>query len=164
MQFSISIVAAFIAWIAVFTIGVHIPSGPYVERMSNPISVVDWVMANLAIMFVYTRANFGWLCLISAYIGSKSGNSQISFMRTITYGFMVYQLALAGLLMFAKGDLGLPTQEQYISYASLSSILSFLVTYNPSLFESFVQTVASGFIGTKSKAVCPSCNKELDEN
>lgn len=141
----IFIVLACMAWIAIFTLGVHVPAGPHVERMITPDSPLDWLNATLIVMFVYTRANFGWLCLIGAFIGSQSGRSGISFMRAITYGFLIYQLSLAGLLIFSKGEVGLPTQEQYIYYASIASTFSFLVTYNPNLFETFIKKLSEGF-------------------
>jgi hypothetical protein len=147
-----SIVLACMAWIAIFTMGVHVPAEPHVSRMINPENTLDWFNATLIVMFVYTRANFGWLCLIGAFIGSQSAHGKLSFLKAMTYGFLVYQLALAGLLIFSKGNVGLPSQEQYIYYASLASIFSFLVCYNPSLFETFVQRVSEGFknVGTNA--------------
>jgi hypothetical protein len=141
----ILIVVACSLWIAIFTLGVHVPAEPHVMRMIDPVSTFEWIQATFIVMFVYTRANFGWLCLIGAFIGSRSSRSNLSFLKAMTYGFLIYQLALAGLLIFSKGRVGLPTQEQYIYYASLASIFSFLVCYNPYLFEEFVRRISQGF-------------------
>lgn len=59
-------------------------------------------------------------------------------MSGVLRGLFVYLMAISGILLVNDSPITSPTQTEYVRLAGLLSILSFLLSYNPSRFQSFL--------------------------
>jgi hypothetical protein len=108
-------------------------------------------------LLTYTVTNVGLLCCLAALAGSiagvtievepsagsegqderesPKGNVAEILLAGVLRSFLVYLLFLAGVYVAANAPFENPTSEQYARIAGTISTFSFLVGYNPVLFQ-----------------------------
>lgn len=136
-----------VSWIALFTLGVHISTAGAIEQLENASSWGSWCSAFFTVLPCWTLSNLGFLCLISAWIGSQGGSSPQGASKTLTKGFLIYSVVLAVLVISQRGEVSTPLQDRYIWLAGVSSAICFASTYQPALFERLINSIAE--FGTK---------------
>ena len=140
--------AAIAVWIAVFLAGILVNSGPYRTQIANGEGgFITW----LIVLLVYTPTNIAILSLLMGLLGALGRRATLSvdeeareeseedtinpFISGVIRGFIVYLLVISGLLVVLEEAPLSPTgPEPYIRLASIISISSFIVGYNPKYF------------------------------
>lgn len=139
-------------WLAVFLPGLTINSKPYRDAiMDGSLAFADTSMAFLT----YTITNVALLCCFAGIIGSctkrllrpdedEEGTSgpdkrdMNPIFSGVLRGFLIYLLFLAGVYAATPDPFASPTPEQYVRMAGTISGLSFVINYDPALFESVI--------------------------
>lgn len=149
--------ALFLAlWVILFLIGMTIDSSPYRERMSGDLPLGTLVGTTAIVVIAYTLTNVPLLCLLASMLGclgrkatleanddGKTRDRTSPLMSAALRGFFVYILILASVLVILESPFSSLSQEQYIRLAGFSSIVSFLVSYNPASFSGLLARAAS---------------------
>jgi len=153
-------------WIAVFLAGILVNSGPYRTQIA---AGQGGLLAWLTVLMVYTPTNIAMLSLLMGLLGalgrcatlcSDEEGSKESEQDTINplisgviRGFIVYLLTISGLLVILEEAPLSPTgPEPYIRLASIVSITSFIVGYNPKYFGKLLSRARQGIVSKKGKA------------
>jgi hypothetical protein len=141
-------------WLAVFLPGLTINSKPYRDAiMDGSLAFADTSMAFLT----YTITNVALLCCFAGIIGSCTkrllrpeeeeepgyGGEPVNqdmnpIFSGVLRGFLIYLLFLAGVYAATPDPFAAPTPEQYVRMAGTISGLSFVINYDPALFESVI--------------------------
>jgi hypothetical protein len=114
----------------------------------------NFFIALLVVALCYTPSNLILLCMFSGLLGALSRIAKLHIkdasedeipsdtidplMSGILRGLFVFLLAISGILLINDTPITNPGQSEYVRLAGLLSILSFLLSYNPSRFQSFV--------------------------
>lgn len=114
----------------------------------------NFFVALLVVVLCYTPSNLVLICMCAGLLGALSriaklhikddGQDEIAsdkidpLMSGILRGLFVYLLAISGILLINEAPITNPGRAEYVRLAGLLSILSFLLSYNPSRFQSFV--------------------------
>jgi len=123
----------------------------------NPDSGKDTInvfTAWLVVVFFYTPTNILLLAMISGILGALSRMARLHtkeedelelpsdktnpLISGMLRGVFVYLLLISGMLIINEEPFIKPTQVQYLRLAGFLSLLSFLLSYNPSRFRSFL--------------------------
>jgi len=156
-------------WLAVFVLGLLIASKPYREQL---LKAFEWRVFFVSLL-TYTPTNIAALCLLAGFCGGSASrligfeasaalgagatdpqapvsDSRIymgeSPVRSMLRGFAVYIAFLAGIYITSNAPFADPTQEQYARTAGITSLLAFVVGYDPTFFRSFI-SLAEKFKG-----------------
>jgi len=121
--------------------------------------------AFLAVMFVYTPINIGFLAVLSGLLGGCA--SRITFaglpaqveaagaappdaehphrtespFASMFRSFLVYLAVMAGMYVIADNPFQDPTPQQYVRLASTVSLFAFIVGYDPTKFRDWIERV-----------------------
>jgi hypothetical protein len=114
----------------------------------------NFIYSLIIVVLFYTPSNLILLCMTAGLLGAISRIAKLHvkdfnepelpsdktdpLMSGILRGLFVYLLAISGILLINDNPITLPTQAQYVRLAGILSILSFLLSYNPSRFQSFI--------------------------
>lgn len=118
------------------------------------VSTGNFFIALTVVIFSYTPSNLILLCMCSGLLGALSRIAKLHIknkneeelpsdninplMSGVLRGLFVYLLAISGILLLNDSPITSPGQTEYVRLAGLLSILSFLLSYNPSRFQSFL--------------------------
>jgi len=114
----------------------------------------SFFVALLVVVLSYTPSNLVLICMCAGLLGALSRIAKLHIkdkseekipsdnvdplMSGILRGLFVYLLAISGLLLVNETPITSPGRAEYVRLAGLLSILNFLLSYNPSRFQSFV--------------------------
>jgi len=157
---------AIAVWITVFLAGILVNSGPYRAQIADGKGgLVAW----LIVLMVYTPTNIAMLSLLMGLLGALGRCATLSadeesskeseedtinpLISGVIRGFIVYLLTISGLLVILEETPLTPaTPEPYIRLASIISITSFIVGYNPKYFGKLLNRARQGMLSKKGKA------------
>lgn len=145
-----------IIWLICFIVGATFDSSKYRrELLRDNIGFIDWFLNLIYTFFSWTWSNVLILCCISTLVGEytrRSDDEVISVTHTqnaIIRGFFIFLTVVTGQIVIQgsipsltvevngnPAEVGIP---QYFRVASFSSLLSFLVGFNPRLFNTIVK-------------------------
>jgi hypothetical protein len=123
--------------------GLTINSAPYREALLAG----DLQFHNILMTFIaYTLTNTAILCCLAGLLGAaahrllnkETDKKYYPIFSGIMRGFVVYLLLLAGVYAATSDPFTTTTPEQYVRMAGTVSLLSFLVNYEPNLFQSLI--------------------------
>jgi hypothetical protein len=153
--------SAVAAWFIVFGLGLLIASKPYRDQVANGL---EWRAFFLSLL-TYTPTNIAGLCLLAAFCGgcasrlihaeaisanptvnpaSNAPPSDTEIYRrenpfsSMFRGFVVYVAFLAGVYVTSNAPFLEPTSEQFARAAGATSLLAFVVGYDPTLFQTLI--------------------------
>jgi hypothetical protein len=153
-------------WIIVFLGGILVDSSPYRTQIaSGQGGLLSW----LIVLLVYTPTNIAMLSLLMGLLGALGRCATLSadkesskeserdtinpFLSGVIRGFIVYLLTISGLLVvLAEPTLSPTGPEPYIRLASIISIVSFIVGYNPKYFGKLLNRASQGIKTKRGKA------------
>lgn len=142
---------ALLSWLLIFLLGLTVDSTPYRNGLAGgTITIHNLVMAFL----VYTVTNAAVLCLLSGAVGAMahtilwvqpqggdlttSSGSGPSLIDALSAGalrsFAVFLLYISGVYVGASDAFVHTTAEQYARVIAATSLLTFVVSYNPAVF------------------------------
>ena len=160
--------AAIAIWIGVFLAGILVNSGPYRTQIADGQgNLASW----LIVLMVYTPTNIAMLSLLMGLLGALGRCATLSvdeeslkqseedtinpLLSGVIRGFIVYLLTISGLLVvLEEAPLTPAGPEPYIRLASIISITSFIVGYNPKYFGKLLSQVRKG-IGSRKDTNTP---------
>lgn len=153
---------ATVGWLVTFGLGLFISSEPHRQALQQGF---NW-QAFIASLLIYTPTNIAVLCLLASFCGgcasrlivsetmekpglNPEGNPPGPVLDTQIYmsespfssmfrGFVVYVTFLAGVYITSPEPFGSPTPDQYARAAGTTSLLAFVVGYDPTFFRSFI--------------------------
>ena len=117
-----------LAWFAVLGVGLRIEA----NSTSN---LMLYLMSS-------TVTNVGMLAILASLVGEPD-----EWGKSIRRGFTVFVSLMAGVIVLFTQTVEAPTPEQYAKLAGSISLACVLCSYQPDLFDSFVDRVASVFKG-----------------
>lgn len=150
-----------LSWFVVFVAGMTINSAPYRDAIGSGAITFQ----NAAMTFVtYTVTNAGILCMLSGVAGGlaqsiltvaseggaapsatiKEGRPTVvdSLFIGALRSFAVYLLYLSGIYIGASDAFGQTTPGQYARVVATTSLIGFIVSYNPAVFQRLLERVA----------------------
>ena len=147
-------IIAVIAWLFIFLPGLIINSQEYRDNISNG----SMAFSDIGMTFLtYTITNVAILCCLAGIIGAcsnlflikrttrenpdqngESPNTSNPIFVGVLRGFLVYILFIAGVYAAASAPFSAPTAEQYTRMAGTVSLLSFVISFEPSFFKSII--------------------------
>jgi len=157
--------AAIAVWIAVFLAGILVNSAPYRAQIADGKGgLVAW----LIVLMVYTPTNIAMLSLLMGLLGALGRCATLSadeevakeseedtinpLVSGVIRGFIVYLLTISGLLVVLEEAPLSPTgPEPYIRLASIISVTSFIVGYNPKYFGKLLNRARQGMLSRRGK-------------
>jgi hypothetical protein len=162
-------IAMIILWIVIFLAGIIINSAPYRERMTvkSP-HIFAWFANWIIVLFVYTPTNVAILSIFAGLLGALGRRATLHIIKNdkeeefpedpinpylsgVIRGFIVYLLIISGTIIILETPPISPTApDQYIRFATIISVASFIVSYNPKYFGKLFHYVAES-IGKKKK-------------
>ena len=162
-------VATIILWIVVFLAGIIINSAPYRDRMTEKATnVFVWVANLIVVLFVYTPTDVAILSIFAGLLGALGRHATLHvitrsedeefpedpinpYLSGVVRGFIVYLLTISGLIIILEGPppISPTTSDQYVRLATIISVASFIVSYNPRYFGRFLQRAAESIVKKK---------------
>lgn len=139
------LVAALLAWTALFAAGMFIGSAPARQKLAaGPTEALEFLRLWSIVLATYTPSNSAFLAALAGVLGmglrrlrSARAHSilptQFPYLTAVIRGFFVFLLVIFTVLIFDDRPLTQPTQHAYTKLAGGISLLSFLVTYSPSV-------------------------------
>lgn len=147
-------IVAVILWLGIFLLGLMINSQPYRDK----VGAGSWDFFDIWMVFVtYTVTNVAILCCLAGIIGSTSNlflilkkkakngeypdgeyNTSNPIFAGILRGFLIYILFLAGVYAGASDPFAMTTAEQYARMAGTVTLLSFIISFEPSFLRSII--------------------------
>ena len=158
-----------LGWLVTFGLGLFIASKPYREQL---LLAFEW-KAFFVSLLTYTPTNIAALCLLAAFtggcasrlisaqtasaLGGDNANPSAPVSDSQLYmsenpfssmfrGFAVYVAFLAGVYITSTAPFVDPTADQYARAAGATSLLAFVVGYDPTFFRNFI-SLAEKFKG-----------------
>lgn len=159
-------VVAILLWISLLMAGILVNSQPYREAITNfhftstesstgTEASPSFMTAAVVVLLCYTPSNLIFLCMVAGLLGALSRIARLHakgeedepdlpadktnpFMSGVLRGLFVYLLAISGILLVNETPITAPDLTGYVRLAGLLSILSFLLSYNPGKFQSFI--------------------------
>ena len=160
--------AAIILWIVIFLAGLIINSAPYRERMTLRAPNVFAGIANwIVVLFVYTPTNVAILSIFAGLLGALGRRATLHvitpdkdeefpedpinpYLSGVVRGFIVYLLIISGMIIVLESPPISPTApDQYVRLATVISVASFIVSYNPRYFGKLLHQAAESIIKKK---------------
>jgi hypothetical protein len=150
-------------WIVLFAAGILINSAPYREQIAAPDPsanlgniIFNWIV----VLLVYTPTNIAMLSLLTGLLGALGrcatlhvieGDEAVEipkdpinpYLSGVLRGFMTYLLIISGLIVLLETPPLQPqSYDQYVRMASVISVVSFIVSYNPKNFGALLHRAA----------------------
>lgn len=153
-------------WVLLFLAGMCIDSAPYRQRLAAPDALpLGQLLGSGAIAFLtYTLTNVPILCVLASLLGAigrmaileagddGNGRDRSNPLLSATLrGFFVYILLLASVLVVVESAFTALSPEQYVRLAGFSSVVGFMVSYNPEAFSRLLRR-AAGLLDSKMEA------------
>jgi len=162
------IVATIILWIVIFLAGIIINSAPYRDRVTlgGP-NVFAWIVNWIVVLFVYTPTNVAILSIFAGLLGALGRRATLHvitpdkdeefpedpinpYLSGVVRGFIVYLLIISGMIIILESPPISPTApDQYVRLASVISVASFIVSYNPRYFGKLLHRATESIIKKK---------------
>jgi len=112
-------------------------------------NVTAWVI----VLLCFLPINLAWICATASVLGSYGSRAELGddktaassvdtsrpFVSAVIRGFFVYLFMISGLLLLDETPFSNPAPGQYIRLAGFLSLFSFIVSYQPSLFNGVIQ-------------------------
>ena len=152
-------------WIVLFAAGLIVNSEPFRVRISNPLtppSVEPSQMENMLLVWIiailcYTPTNIILLSILTGLLGAlgrcatlhdvtTARNEQDEkipldpfnpYLSGVIRGLFTYLLIISGMIIAFQQPFAAPTPDQYVRLAGITSLASFVVSYNPRHFRRF---------------------------
>lgn len=164
-------IATIVLWIVIFLAGIIINSAPYREKMTlRAPDVFAWFVNWIIVLFVYTPTNVAMLSIFAGLLGALGRCATLHvitqdkdeefpedpinpLLSGIVRGFIVYLLIISGMIIILESPPISPTgPDQYIRLASVISVASFIVSYNPRYFGKLLHRAAESIVKKKKTA------------
>jgi hypothetical protein len=161
IQGKILAIVTIIIWISLFAAGVIVDSSPYRTQITSGSSSetsMSLVMAWFVVLLCFTPTNIALLSMFSGLLGALGRKATLHevpdedgdenefpadpinpYLSGVIRGFFVYLAIISGTVIVLETPFSSPTQEQYIRLAGILSVVSFIISYNPRNFGSFIQ-------------------------
>ena len=166
---------AAIAYVALFTAGVVVDSGPFRTQLNGSSFSVG---ALVAVMLTYTPSNVAILSMLAGLIGGCSslithgkpqsgeikppGRGGTHLEQSLLYrtespiasmfrSLVAYLAFMAGVLATTVAPFTATTPEQYVRFASAVSFFAFVVGYDPTRFQGLLNMQLPGRSSAKGK-------------
>lgn len=158
-------------WIVLFVAGIIVDSSPYRAKLTSQAPdaksqgrIVDWII----VLLVYTPTNVALLSLLTGLLGALGRRATLHvvtreedeefpvdpinpYLSGLIRGFIVYLLVISGMIIILDTPPISPqTPNQYVRLASVISVVSFIVSYNPKYFGKFLHRAAESIVKRKS--------------
>lgn len=161
-------------WILIFLAGILVNSGPYRTQIAaGQAGIFIWLL----VLLVYTPTNIGMLSLLMGVLGALGRCATLSsdeenveeserdtinpLISGIIRGFIVYLLTISGLLVVLEQAPLSPTEPgPYIRLASIISVTSFIVGYNPKYFGQLLNRARQELLARKAARAKQQESKE----
>jgi hypothetical protein len=142
-------------WIVFFIIGTLVASEPYRNGLATFEGGARGILWNgLMVAVTYSLPNIALLCILAsvlgavgakARLGSDTGQVEVPEQdisapssSAVLRGFLVYLTLISGVLVLGPSPTGL-TQIDYVRLAGVMSVISFLVSYHPTIFGQLLE-------------------------
>lgn len=164
-------IATIVLWIVIFLAGIIINSAPYREKMTlRAPNVFTWIVNWIIVLFVYTPTNVAVLSILAGLLGAlgrcatlhvitQDKNEEFPedpinpYLSGIVRGFIVYLLIISGMIIILESPPISPTgPDQYVRLASVISVASFIVSYNPRYFGKLLHRAAESIVKKRKTA------------
>jgi hypothetical protein len=164
-------VAMISLWIVIFLAGIIINSAPYRDRMTSKApNVFVWIANWIVVLFVYTPTNVAMLSIFAGLLGALGRRATLHvitkdedeefpedpinpYLSGVVRGFIVYLLIISGMIIILESPPISPTAPaQYVRLATVISVASFIVSYNPRYFGKLLHRAAESIIKRKKEA------------
>lgn len=130
-------ILAIFAWMVLYCSGIIIGTAYYRAQL-DPVTGADniyWIMyCWFMVFFNYSMSNLVMLCCLSALIGGWAHKDPDNAVALMAKGLFVYLVVISGTLVIGSGDPTNIDQSQYVKWATMASLTSFLIGYFPDLF------------------------------
>jgi len=163
--------ATIILWIVIFLAGLIINSEPYRARMTlRAPNVSALIVTWTVVLFVYTPTNIAILSIFAGLLGALGRRATLHvitpdkdeefpedpinpYVSGVIRGFIVYLLIISGMIILLEVPPITPTgPTQYVRLASVISVVSFIVSYNPRNFGKLLHRATEAIIKKKKDA------------
>jgi small-conductance mechanosensitive channel len=164
-------VATIILWIVIFLAGIVINSAPFRDRMTSKApNIFVWFTNWIVVLFVYTPTNVAILSIFAGLLGALGRCATLHvitkredeefpedpinpYLSGVVRGFIVYLLIISGMIIILESPPISPTgPDQYVRLASVISVASFIVSYNPRYFGKLLHRATESIIKKKKAA------------
>lgn len=153
---------AVVGWFLVFGLGLLVNSKPYRDAVATEFMIGAFLFA----LITYTPTNLAFLCILAAFSGGSASrlihtepldarptrshggahgvdNDSEVYRRENPFssmfrGFVVFIAFLAGVYVGSNAPFADTSPEQYARAAGTTSLLAFVVGYDPTLFEKLI--------------------------
>ena len=166
---------AAIAYVALFTVGVVLDSGPFRAQLNGSSFTIG---ALVVVMLTYTPSNVALLCMLAGLISGCSslitheklpppevkprGQGGTHLNQSILYrtespiasmfrSLVAYFAFMAGVLATTVAPFTATTPEQYVRFAAAVSFFAFIVGYDPTRFQGLMSMQLPGRSAEKGK-------------
>jgi hypothetical protein len=104
------------------------------------------------VLACFLPVNLAWVCCVASLLGGFGNRANLSddserrrardgtnpFVSSLLRGFFVYLVVTSGLLILDDAPFASPTPGQYVRLAGFLSLFSFVVSYQPRLFNQLI--------------------------
>jgi hypothetical protein len=129
-------------------------TGPALLAAAEP-PTDSTLWAFLVVLFCFTPPNLAFLCIFAGVLGAMGRRLVLStrqnhatldhtypLLSALLRSFFVYLTVISGLLVLLENPiLGTASPGQYVRFAGLLSLLSFFVSYDPTMFVALLDRV-----------------------
>ncbi len=166
-----------VLWILIFLAGTIVNSFPYRSKIASKTpdttflnDFINWII----VLLVYTPTNVALLSILTGLLGALGRCATLHviskqeetdefpvdpinpYLSGIIRGFIVYLLIISGMIIVLQSPPISPqTPEQYARLASVVSVVSFIVSYNPKYFGKFLHRAAEAIKKKKDQSNTP---------
>lgn len=124
------------------------PVATQAAPVAAPVLPSSQVLAWFVVVTCYLPLNLAWVCALASALGAFGNLANLAddrgerprdnsnpYLSALLRGFFVYLFMTSGLLLLDDAPFMHPTPEQYIRLAGFLSLFSFVVSYQPRLFN-----------------------------
>lgn len=155
-------VLAMALWLAVFATGLFVSTEAMRGEIANPATAVYVKLWDMLVVAVsYTLTNVLYLSCLTAFLGCMMRRWQVgglespppsassiaasrTYVAAVLRGFFLYLMFISGFLLVSTEKTVTQTEfAQYIRIAGMSSIIGFIVGYDPNLLTRLMDRILS---------------------
>jgi hypothetical protein len=144
-------------WMVLSLLGTLIDSSPFRAKFiafEGGAKGIGW--NGLMVLMTYTLSNIAVLCMLASVLGAIAARARLGAdtvqkeeldldvtaprSSAVLRGFLVYLTLTSGVFVFGQSPSS-PTQTEYVKLAGVMSVVSFLVSYHPTLFGRILERV-----------------------
>ncbi len=134
-------ILAIFAWMVLYCSGIIIGTSYYRAQL-DPVTGADdiyWLVYCWSMVFFnYSMSNLVMLCCLASLIGGWSHKNPDNAVALMAKGLFVYLVVISGTLVIGGGNPAEIDQTQYVKWATMASLTSFLIGYFPDLFTGLI--------------------------